>query len=138
MATEFAAAAALASTAGSIKQAHTATKAQEKARDTQQAQADLQARRERSEQLRQSRMQRARIENVAAQTGTEGSAGAMGATSAISSQTNANLSFLDQSRQLATQQSRALQDAATARARSGVYQNITSFALPFADFSMDV
>lgn len=129
------AATAVTGTAVSIYQAKETKEAQEKAGRTQQAQAELEANKQRQAQLRQARMQRARIQNIAAQTGTSGSAGEYGAEAHIGSQTNANLSFLDQSSLLARQTSASLSRAQSAQTKGQMAGTIAGFATKYADFN---
>jgi hypothetical protein len=129
-----AAGAGVVGTAVGVSQSHKATQETEKAQEAQQRIADVEAQRKRDLALRQSRIQRARIENVAAQTGTEGSAGAMGAVQSISSQTNANLSFLDTTRQLATQASTYRQRAADASSRAQIGGALSKIGQTYGDF----
>lgn len=121
-------------TAMSIQQSHEATKERRKQQEIQQRTADVEAQRKRALMLRQSRIQRARIQNVAAQTGTAGSSGEYGALSSISSQTNANISFLDTTRQLTQQAGRASQRAADASGRAQTAGAIAGLANQYGDF----
>ena len=125
---------AVAGTAVSIHQNRQAAKDQEKAQDVQQRIAEVEEQRKRALALRQARIQRARIENIAAQTGTSGSSGETGALQSISNQTNANLSFLDVTSQLANQATAYNRSAARRQSNAATAGAITDVASQYADF----
>lgn len=124
----------VAGTAVGIHKSREAAEDQRKAQDVQQRIADVEAQRKRALALRQARIQRARIENVAAQTGSEGSSGAIGATQSISTQTNANLSFLDVTSQLANQATAYNRSAANKQSQAATAQAIGAVGQHFGDF----
>ncbi|QXN67701.1 hypothetical protein [Vibrio phage VP41s3] len=124
----------VAGTVYGVAQSHKAAEAQEEAQDVQQRIAEVEAQRKRALALRQARIQRSRIQNVAAQTGTGGSSGAIGAVQSISSQTNANLSFLDVTSQLAGQATAANKRAAGYKEQANIGSTIGQVGLQYGDF----
>lgn len=110
-----------AGTVGSVVQQNKAAGAQEKARDVQQAQQELQDRRNRLRIIREERIKRAQIETAAANTGTATSSGAQGGAGSVTSQATANLNNINQNAALANQGSEYLQRAADARSTGSLF-----------------
>lgn len=89
-----------------------AAKATARAQRAQQRQADIAQARERRAAVRNARVARGSVEAQAANTGLVGSSAAAGSIANIQSRTGENLSFLDQSQQLAQAASIANEQAA--------------------------
>lgn len=97
-----------------------AAKASQRSQRLQQQMADLAAARERRQAIRMARVQRASVEAQAANTGLVGSSAAAASAANITSRTNENLSFMDQSASLARQASTANQQAADYASKAAI------------------
>lgn len=115
-------------TVASYTQQRKAAKAQAKAQRAQQRQADIANARERRAAVRAARVSRASVESQAAITGISGSSAAEGSIANITSETNSNLSFLDQNAMLSEEASRANQQAADYASRAQGYADLASLA----------
>jgi Ni/Co efflux regulator RcnB len=92
-------------TIASVQQSKKAAKAQRQANRLTRQRNQLERSRARREAIRNSRQSFARAQNSAANQGVLDTSGSKGGLGSIQSQTNANLSFLDQSGRLADQAS---------------------------------
>jgi hypothetical protein len=101
-----------------------AAKASKKARQQQQLDAQLQARRERRRVIRQARIARGQTLNVAAQTGASQSSSVAGGLSGLSSQEGAELGFVNASIDSSLRLSRLSQRQANAGQLIGIGQGI--------------
>lgn len=117
-----------AATVATYQQQRKSAKAQARAQRAQQRQADIANARERRAAIRNARVQRASVESQAATTGIVGSSGVEGSLANITSETNSNISFLDQSQQLSSEASVANQQAADYASRAQGYQDIGNLA----------
>ena len=99
------AAVAVAGTVYSAQQQKKAAAQSRRAQAAEQRRADIAAARERRNAIRSSRVMRASIEAQAAGTGLIGSSSVAAAASNVTTRTNENLSFLDQTAQLSQQAS---------------------------------
>lgn len=115
-------------TVASYAQQRKAAKAQARAQKAQQRQADIANARERRQAIRNARVARASVESQAALTGITGSSGVEGSMANISSDTTANVSFLDQNQMLSEEASRANQQAADYAMRAQGYADIAKVA----------
>ena len=105
-----------------------AAQATARSQRAQQRQADLQNARERRAVLRNARVQRASIEAQGAATGLTGSSAVAAATSNVTSRSNENVSFLDQSGYLANKASAANAAAADYSSRAAMGSTIGNLA----------
>lgn len=116
----------------SAVQQRKAAKAQRRAIAAQQRQADIANARERRFAVRNARISRASIEAQAAGTGLVGSSSVAASTGNVTSRTNENLSFLDQTLALSQQASSANEAAARYSSRANTGQAVSSIAMSFA------
>lgn len=115
-------------TVASYTQQRKAAKAQAKAQRAQQRQAEIANARERRAAVRAGRVARASVESQAAVTGITGSSGEAGSVANITSETNSNVSFLDQNAMLSEEASRANQQAADYASRAQGYADLAKLA----------
>lgn len=111
---------------GSYVQGEKQAKAQGKAQDVQQAQQELQARRERLKTIREARIKTAQVEAAGANTGVASSSGVMGGVGSIASQTGSNLQNQQAQLDLAQQGSKYNQKAADAGSTGALFGTIGS------------
>lgn len=104
-----------------------------KARNQRQRIADIKAKRERTELIRQSRIARAQQIAGGVATGVTGSSGQTGALASISSQTAANVSFLDTTQSLGKQANIFEGKSIAASGRANLYSSIGDVAYKFKD-----
>lgn len=105
-----------------------AAKATQRSQRLQQRMADLAAARERRRALQGARVQRASIEAQGANTGLVGSSAAAAAIADVTTRTNENLSFMDQSANLARQATTANQQAAGYASKAAMGESVSSLA----------
>lgn len=115
-------------TVASYSQQRKAAKSQARAQEAEQRRADLQNARERRRAVRDARVMRASIESQGALAGLTDSSAVSAATSNVTSETNSNLSFLDQNQMLSQEASHANQQAADYAARAQGYADIAKLA----------
>jgi hypothetical protein len=92
---------------------------------------DLQTRREVLSQINSGRVAQAQVANNAAQTGGTGSSGAAGSIASVGSQVGANISFLDQGRQLQSDIFGQAQRAQTSSERAGMAGSVAKVGAYF-------
>ena len=124
---------AVAGTVGSAIQGRKAEKAQKRARQLQERQEKLKQRREELRARREARIEQARIAQAGANVGASGSSAVVGGVASLQSQLSSNLSFLNESGNLAQQQSRFLQKAANAQARAGEFGAVANLGFTLFD-----
>lgn len=115
-------------TAASYSQQRKASKAQARANAAEQRRADIANARERRAAVRNARVARASVESQGALTGLNGSSSVAASVSNIASETNSNISFLDQNLQLNAEASKANQDAADYASRAQGYADLAALA----------
>lgn len=101
-----------------------AAKATARAQKAQQRQADIAQARERRAAVRNARVARASVETQAVNTGLAGGSAMAGSIANIQSRTGENLSFLDQSQELASAASRANEQAANYQSKAAMGQAV--------------
>lgn len=119
---------AAAATVASYQQQRKAAKAQARATRAQQRQADLANARERRNAVRNARVQRASVESQGALSGLYGSSSVAASQANVTSDTNSNLSFLDQNAALSEEASQANQQAADYMSRAQGYADLAKVA----------
>lgn len=112
----------------SYTQQRKAAKAQARANRAEQRRADIANARERRSAVRNARVARASIESQGALSGLYGSSSVAAAQANVTSDTSANLSFLDQNIALSEEASRANQQAADYMSRAAGYEALGSLA----------
>lgn len=112
----------------SAVQQRKAAKATKRSQAAQQRQADLAAARERRKAIRDQRVAQGSIESQAALTGLIGGTAAAGAQANVTSRTNENLSFMDQTAALSQKASVANQQAADYMSKASTAEAIGSLA----------
>lgn len=112
----------------SYSQQRKSAKAAAKAQRAQQRQAEIANARERRAAVRAGRVARASVESQAALTGITGSSGVEASLGNITSETNSNVSFLDQNAMLSEEAGRANQQAADYAARAQGYADLGKLA----------
>lgn len=123
-------------TAGSVveerEQTRAARRDARRARDAEVRLQNVRAARERRQMARQARIARAQVESGAVASGTTQTSGFAGGTGGIQTQLASNLSFINQSQQLAEQQSVFAQRAADHRGRAQDVAAVRSLAFQTA------
>lgn len=112
----------------SARQQKKAASASRRAQAAEQRRADIANARERRFAVRNARVARASIEAQAAGSGLVGASSTLGAMSNVTSRTNENLSFLDQSNQLSQQASAANIQAARYSSRAATGKAVADVA----------
>lgn len=125
---------AVAGTAASYDAQQKSAKAQRQANDLQQRQAELTAARNRREAIRAARVAQARSAVVAEGQGAALTSSASGAAGAIVSQTNSNLSFLDQYGNISDQIASTIGKAQKFDAQANTYGAIANLAVSASSF----
>lgn len=119
---------AAAGTVYQARQQKKAAAASRRAQAAEQRRADIAAARERRGAVRNARVMRASIEAQAAGTGLVGSSSVAAAASNVTTRTNENLSFLDQSAELSQKASAANISAAKYSSRAATGRAVTEVA----------
>jgi hypothetical protein len=120
---------AAAGTAASYSQARSGAKAQRRAHDLQQRQADIANMRERRAAIRNARVMQASVAAQAANTGLSGSSARDASMANIGSATAGNVSFLDQNAMLSQQAGAENQRAAAYMSRASTYSAIGNIGM---------
>lgn len=111
-----------------------AAQASRRAQRYQQRQAELAAARERRQAIKNARLARSSIEGQAAAQGLTGASSTEGAMGAVTSRTNENLSFLDQTGMLQRKANMANNAAASYTERAGIGQSVAAVAGSFGGY----
>ena len=120
-------------TAGSLYSSSKAASAQTKANQAQRRQEALAAAIQRRQQQKEGRKAYAMALQAGENQGVAGSSGVEGGTGSITSQINANLSFLDQQTQIADYAGKMFDRAARWSTRAQMFSGISSLAMVGAD-----
>ena len=113
---------------GNVVETRKAGKAQKRAIEVQQRQADIQASRDRYSAIRQARIQRGQVEQAGVSGGVGGSSGVIGAVGGLQSSLASELGTQGQMQQLGARGSMFAQKAADAQSNAAIYGAVGGFA----------
>jgi hypothetical protein len=119
-----------------IKEQRKAGKEAKKANQFERQRANLQSARQKMEAVREGRRAMAEVQQNAENQGVSGSSVGQGGAGSVYSQTNSNLSFLDQYGYYSDQASKFLQQSANSKNKAGMWQSVAAAGEKVVDMSM--